>query len=548
MKKLFFLDESEKERILNMHRDATKKHYLIENQDNQELLDENFWEKYVKPGLKRVGRLFTGSRTHYGKKLIDKLKTNQIMNDAGQILLLGPQQLIPATTRNGLRKIKYQVERFDLEKEIEDLFKSGKSDSDIDLVINSINSKLKGRIIKEPNKFEYVLKDDPLNPGIDFIEGIETGSNTDKYNFELNDGTKITNLPKTEDVANIVKPLAKSSFAGKESEKLTNRIVRSIPAVLTLYLGGLGYIYENFFVPLSTRLLKNNSELVNKLIPEVDPIFFKYKICNDFIPNYEMPTAIVTPTNSIDFVNDIITIAKNGDTGKFYLIQKKINETSFSVLMNHFKTYEIQKKRCPFEDIFDAFPYYYLSLVNSQQKFFTKYVMNPFKLKLKTPEVTENENKKQLKPFFEKLDAATITSSQYTTKTPDEKLKEIQNFINKPIKDIVNIPTVKNNIENNCVCRFANLINHTVKNGEEIKFIIYYNGIKNKMYNIAFTSDSYKELISSECGSVDKDNFLKEWNKNLEGNDFKNKILPMIEKLRNGTDIGCSPTEVIPSD
>ena len=517
---------------------------MIENNDNQELLDEQWWKEYIKRGK----RLFTGSRTHYGKKLIEKFKTDKIMNDAGEIYLLGQHQVIPATTRNGRRKIKYQFEKFDLEKEIEDLFKSGKSDSDIDIVINKINNKLKGRIITDPKSFEYVIKDDPLNPGIDFIEGIETGSNTGRYNFELNDGNKTTNLPATVDVTSTVKPLAKSSFAGKKSEKLTNRVIRSISLSLTVFFGGLGYIYENFFVPFSIRLLKNNSDLVNKLIPEVDPITFKYKICEDFIPNYEIPAAIVTPTSDKDFVNSIITIAQKGDTTQFYLINNKIKETSFSVLMKHFKNYQTAKKRCPFEDIFDAFPYYYLSFVNSQQKFFIKHVMNPFKQKLNTSEVKEDTNKKQLKPFFDKLETATITSSQYTTKTPDEKLNEIQNFINKPIKDIVDIPTVKNNIENNCVCRFANLINHTVKNGEEIKFIIYYNGIKNKMYNIAFTSDSYKELISSGCGSVDKDNFLKEWNKNLEGNDFKNKILPMIEKLRNGTDIGCSPAEVLPSD
>jgi len=47
MKKLFILDESERERILNMHTSATSRQYLSEQQTNQPFIIDDTIQDYV---------------------------------------------------------------------------------------------------------------------------------------------------------------------------------------------------------------------------------------------------------------------------------------------------------------------------------------------------------------------------------------------------------------------------------------------------------------------------------------------------------------------
>ena len=109
MKKLYFLNEEEKNRILNMHKDASKKQYLTENKsqvfESRELLTENPI-KGLRNIFNRVADWFSG-KNKTGKKinltpnLIDsikqkmKIKLKDFMTDQDMIITLVPDQQTP---------------------------------------------------------------------------------------------------------------------------------------------------------------------------------------------------------------------------------------------------------------------------------------------------------------------------------------------------------------------------------------------------------------------------------------------------------------------
>jgi hypothetical protein len=197
MKKLYYLDESEKERILNMHKVATKNNYLIKKNDDENLIIErpvkklrNFLfgkgptEKYGGVN-KKFGKKDLGVDT-YSTELKVKLKemVNAFNNNEPIILV----KRITSAEHPQLIKLRREKETIKGEdEELKTLLsiengKSGKSrdEKKITSLVDQINQKRKlindydDKIFELSGKpyssFEFVSKDINLSELYDIIE------------------------------------------------------------------------------------------------------------------------------------------------------------------------------------------------------------------------------------------------------------------------------------------------------------------------------------------------------------------------------------------
>ncbi len=132
MKKLYYLDESEKERILNMHKQATKNNYLIKKNDDENLIIEHQRKKNMFGKIhdfvfgkgstekyggvnKKFGKKDLGVDA-YSKELKEKLKTMvNAFNDNETIILV---KRIVSAEHPKVTKLKMEIKdkNYELEK------------------------------------------------------------------------------------------------------------------------------------------------------------------------------------------------------------------------------------------------------------------------------------------------------------------------------------------------------------------------------------------------------------------------------------------------
>jgi hypothetical protein len=91
MKKLYYLDESEKERILNMHKQATKNNYLLsENKSDELILEANpivTLFDYI-GSFRNLLKRKKISKAGMNRAILDKLKASKIVDDNDMIHLI----------------------------------------------------------------------------------------------------------------------------------------------------------------------------------------------------------------------------------------------------------------------------------------------------------------------------------------------------------------------------------------------------------------------------------------------------------------------------
>lgn len=134
------MNEEEKERILNMHKDATKKQYLIENKsiinENIELINEQWWKKIKQfvnnlyhspaPVIKGKGTLKKIERI--SQSLLKKYKDLRVVDDNNivRIVTKGPDP------QKRIKELKTQKKEFDEKIFQESMNKIGKKESSPD--------------------------------------------------------------------------------------------------------------------------------------------------------------------------------------------------------------------------------------------------------------------------------------------------------------------------------------------------------------------------------------------------------------------------------
>jgi hypothetical protein len=520
MKKLFFLNEEEKERILNMHKNATKNHYLIENNDNQELLDEQLWKEV----LKRGKRLFGGIKSHYAIDLIKKLKTTGKMTEGGIIVFI----------KKGQNNTEYLIKKVHLENEIDNLFKDNKV-SDLD--INELITKLKenGDIIDNPNDF---IKNYDITKNLENKEIIKRQQNN---KFKNKSAESKLNHPETTDLDNLLYTPGKKAISKVKSEVLGNKWTWYGALAIGTWQGIITFAVDKVVKPIAIGTVENN---LGQVFDTTTPDKFIPKACkfiNDSIDKDQ--------TIDISDLNNLITYAESDDTNQFSRIKSYINNTDIKLLLNSIKKYNISNKKCFFNVLNEAFPYYRLSFWDTRVDNFTKYVMNPFKERLNKKEnkdiINQTTNENKFTNFFEALDTAKIDSVKQIPKLPETN-KNLLSTEGKLISELVDLQSIKYQIKNNCPCRFANLINTSGAPAAKIEYFVYWDWQADNSYGIAFTNTNSDEYITAGCGTIKKDeyntlitNYLDLSTKKEQEKYAENELLKALEKLRKGTDINC---------
>jgi len=526
MKKLYFLNEEEKERILNMHKDATKKQYLIENKniinEDIELINEQrakkikdafikwIYNPLLKPtgkAIKKGGNILIGNRKQILQQGIEKLKKSGILDSDGNIYAV---EIIPGkksgeyTLSITKKNLEYTWENNYDEFLEKDFLDSGD--------ILTLNNELSGQKLipyEELDKLYKVSMGNKLQINVvnNKVKDIQGNSVPVPHFQELELRAKTKNI-------------RKKLQSAKNVTKATRATLASLSILLTVYAGWAGVILR--FLGLETRnaLEKNARTLAN--IPELSTDELIYEICN--LPQNYQSSVVMSIANPQKGYNDLIKLvnSKNYDAAG-----KRIQSMDIDVLISTIENYsKDNQKYCLFNKLKD------LSKGNEQD--FEKHIVGSLKNLIGK---TEKRNLQNLtnNQFFNTIGQSVITDSNFE-KNEGQKLESFAGF---------DLSEFKKQFAN-CRCKLYDYLYEYETSGNQNLKLFLLQGKKNKIYPLIINQKEQK-VLSSFCAEADYDelnDILEQFKKideltEEEAQEVKKTSETFLEKITRQTPDKC---------
>ena len=475
------MNEEEKERILNMHKDATKKQYLIENKsiinENIELINEqraiirkNF-NKFILEPLKKVFKYGNESLLTSRKKIIrrgvEKLKNSGIMSPDGNVYVV--EKIGNNPNKYELKVTKINLQDF-WENNVDEFLKKDFLTSDD---LKSINSKIEDKLIIRYDDYKnYETKSDAFKGT---TISVENGIIKDKTNPQTKH-----KLPDFEELS--FKSKTKSIRQDIESQKKKVRRNWVLIGLIGSFLGGLKLAF-NVGSWITRTTAENNDLVLTKAQKSSNMKDLINSLCQLPITYVQGESTIVAEPSKVS--NILIQLVKETNFDEVAKVFDSMKIDSFVKTLENYS--EQNQNKCLIDRLWELSK-------KSEQEFIQK--VEPSLRKMLDKGRKETQINLNNVNFFKKLPKLTIgasTSKKFTGK----KLEDIPEF---------DFQTFKNNFMK-CKCKLYDYLNEYAKQGEDIYlYVIAYNEGKDihplivkydktKILSSYCTEENYKDLI-----------------------------------------------------